>query len=191
MNKYIHAVQTYIADHKKDINTAVPIIIFAAVRIGIVVYATVRNLPNIVYQPVNACTLLTSAEAKELLGDKGLGMGDKGIQITGELAKSSCSYTDGSADATQLIVAALAVQSGINDEGVAQNKASFATKKRVSNGETVKNLGDSAFYDAQRGQLNVLRNQGKQWLIISYGIGQAPETNTLEKSVELAKIVLN
>lgn len=188
MNNYIQAVKTYLVDHKKDISIAAPIVLFLVLLVGIVVYATVRNMPNIVYQPLDACKLFTPKEAQDLLGDKVIGVDSKGIKIAGNLGTSKCSYTDGNADTTQLLVAAVAVQSGINDEGVAQVTKTFTAKKRGATMQEVKELGKSAFFDPTVGQLNVLN--GKQWYILSYGVGQTPEMNTLEKSLELAAVVL-
>lgn len=188
MNKYITAAKAYLTDHKKDIKTATPIVLFLVVLIGIVVYATVRNMPNIVYQPVKACDLVTPAMAQDLLGDKVNGVDTKDPVITGETATSKCSYTDLNPQPDQMKVVAVAVRSGINDKGVAQNKKAFEINQKSQNFEVVKDLGNGAYYNRELGQLNFLDD--KMWVILNYGVGASPENNDLNKTVELARKIL-
>ena len=187
LNTYLQPVKTYLASHKKDISTAAPIIIFVAALIGIVVFATVKNTPNIVYQPTKACALFTPAEAKTLLGDSVIDVNaatKNEATLEDDLATSRCSYTNGSIEAETTIVAAVVVRSGINDNGVAKNKADFNKAKSIKGMEAVKAVGDGAFFNKVKGQLNILDD--KKWIILSYGNGTKPEENTLEKSLELA-----
>lgn len=86
------------------------------------------------------------------------------------------------------MVAAVTIRSGINDEGVAKNKSDFAQSNAVNASEDVPGIGDSAFFNGKAGQLNVFK--GKSWYIFSYGLGDSPEQNTLEKSLELARKVV-
>ena len=188
MNHYIQAAKSYLLAHKKDISTAAPIVICLAFLIGIVVYATVRNMPNIVYQPVKACDLLTPAKAQDLLGDHVFNVDSKLPVIAGDNATSKCGFSDANEDANQMAVAAVAIRSGINDKGDAKNKADFRVKKAGANTQVVNDLGDSAYYDLKLGQLNVL--DGHNWFIFSNGPGNAPEANTLEKSLELAHKII-
>ena len=185
MNNYITAAKAYIAAHKKDISTAAPIILFLAVLVGIVLFATFRNMPNIVYQPTKACDLLTPSLAQDLLGDKINGVDKNDPKIAGDLAVSKCSYSDLNTQADQMKVVAVAIRSGINDKGVALNKAAFKASQKAQNYEKVNNIGDSAFFNQELGQLNVLDD--KRWIIVSYGFGNSPATNDLEKTVELAR----
>lgn len=88
-----------------------------------------------------------------------------------------------------MLVAAIAVRSGINDKGVDQNKTEFATSKQGKSNEVVKDVGDSAYFNKELGQLNVLDD--RKWVILSYGAGSAPQANTVDKATELAKKVLH
>ena len=89
----------------------------------------------------------------------------------------------------QMMVAAIIVRSGVNDDGVEQNKAQFAAGKPKKAGiESVKGVGDEAYYNSELGQLNVLR--GRDWLILSYGLGSDPLANTLDDAKKLAHAVL-
>jgi hypothetical protein len=193
MNKYVHlyaqAVKSYFRIHKKDITTAVPIVVTVAVLIGVVVFATVHNMPNIVYQPIKSCSLLTPAKAEQLLGDKVINTEKNDPVISGDTAISKCAYSDENPDQNSMAVAAIAVRSAINDNGIAQTKADFAASKPKTGIEIVSGVGDSAYFNQQNGQLNVLKD--REWLIVSYGVGSEPETNTVEKAVQLVKLVLH
>lgn len=186
MNHYIQTAISYVTTHKKEFITGAAVILGAAVIAALFIY---NNPRVVVYQPVNACALFSPIEAQSLLGDKVISVDTKGSVVSGNIAISKCSYTDSNHDTTKLMVAAVAVRSGVNDKGVQQNKADFANAKPSTGVEVVKDLGDSAYFNQVRGQLNVLN--GRRWIIISYGLGSAPETNTVDKAVELARKVLN
>lgn len=189
MNDYIQAVKSYIKKHKKDISTASPIILTAVFLIGVIMFATYASAPQIVYQPVKACDLLTPSEAQDLLGDKVISVDKNDPVISGDTATSKCSYTDRNPDQDSMIVAAVAIRSGINDKGIKQNKADFSASQSGKDTEAVKGLGDDAYFNKELGQLNILND--RQWIILNYGVGSAPETNTLNKAIDLAHKVLN
>jgi hypothetical protein len=88
-----------------------------------------------------------------------------------------------------MIVAAMTVRSGINDKGVEQNKTEFSVGRPHKNIEIVKDLGDNAYFNQTLGQLNIL--DGRKWIILSYGVGSAPEANTVDKAVELAHKIID
>lgn len=188
IQKYIEIAKTYLVAHKQDLKTATPIVLIVGSLAGVVAFAALHNLPNIVYQPVKACDLFTPSEAQDLLGDKVLSVDTKAPVISEDTAISKCSYTDSNPDTEKLLVAAIAVRSGINDKGVAQNKADFETSKPKDVSSIVTGIGESAYFNAKNGQLNVL--EGRKWVILSYGVGNAPEANKVEQTVELAKKVL-
>lgn len=164
-----------------------------AVVVLLALIATIAVLINnsqvkVIYEPEKACDMLTMAEAKELLGANTMLSGTTDPKLSGTTAVSKCGYTDGNTDTEKMIVAALMVRSGVNDEGVALNKSQFANG-RPENTETVNDVGESAYFNKENGQLNVL--DGHNWIIISYGQGTAQEANTIEDAVELAEKVLN
>jgi len=186
MNNLIKTTKTYITTHKRDSIISLVLILIIAGLVALFIY---NNLSRIVYQPTDACDMLTPAKAQDLLGEKVISLDTKGAVISGDVATSKCSYTDENPNKDNMVVAAIAVRSGINDKGVQQNKADFATSRANGTVEDVKNLGDSAYFNPVRGQLNILDD--KRWIIISYGIGAAPEANTLDKAIELANVVLD
>jgi hypothetical protein len=188
MKDYIPVAKTFITTHRKKI------VIGAEITLSIAVIATavmlfLYNMPKDTYQAVKACDLFTPAEAQNLLGEKVISVDMKAPVISDDIATSKCSYTDSNTDKDKMIVAAIAVRSGINNKGVQQNKTDFADNTPTEGAETVKNLGDSAYFNKAQGQLNVL--DGRKWMILSYGVGSAPQDNKLDKAIELAKKVLH
>jgi hypothetical protein len=190
MKQYINKTKSYAAAHKKQFTSGAAILAIIVVA-GILVALFMYNDPSskIVYQPVKACDLLTPTKAQALLGDHMVGVDKNAPTITENVATSKCSYGDGNLDANQVTVAAVAVRTGINDAGVKQNKAEFTASKPGDHAQDVKNVGETAYFNNENGQLNIL--DGRDWLIVSYGLGNSPESNTADKSVELAKIVLD
>lgn len=178
----------YIKAHENDIRIGAPIIFVVVALVGLIMFATYKNMPHIVYQPVKACDLLTPAEAQDLLGDKIIGVDKNKPVISGDTAISKCSYTDENPDQNSMMVAAIAVRSGINDKGVKQNKADFKASEKGKDVEDVNDLSDSAYFDKEKGLLNVL--EGNKWIILSYGVGEAQGANSLDKLLELAHKVL-
>ena len=189
MKQHISTIRTYVTE-RSELFVGIGVVGFL---VGIVIVVALVNHfsgPNIVYQPVKACELFTPDEAQDLLGDGVISVDTKEPIISETTATSKCSYTDGNPNgADTMVVAAVAIRSAINDEGVSQNKTDFSKAKSNSSVTNVEDMGDSAFFNATLGQLNVYED--KTWTILSYGLGSAPETNTLEKAKELARIVLD
>ncbi|HEY8885959.1 MAG TPA: hypothetical protein VIM31_00450 [Candidatus Microsaccharimonas sp.] len=190
MKEYFQKAKEYVIDHKKEfiiggsIAGAVIIILFL-----LALYSYNHRQPSIVYEPANACDLLTLDEAKTLLGDKTI----NGVVTTpvqqGNLTISKCSYSDGLSDTANAVVAAIIVRSGVNDAGILQNKNEFVAGKPSAGVEDVTGVGDSAYFNTGLGQLNVLKDS--TWILVSYGSGASPQGNSLDDTVKLAKLVLN
>lgn len=188
MNHYISVAEDFITSHRKKIITS------TWIALGVVVIATTAllflyNIPKDAYQPVKACDLFTPAEAQDLLGDKVISIDTPEPVITEDTATSKCSYTDNNPNKSRMMLVAIAVRSGLNTKGIDLNKADFTANKPSKNTEPVKNLGDSAYFNKELGQLNIL--DGRQWIKLSYGTGETPQDNTLDDVVKLAKKVLN
>ncbi|USN96925.1 MAG: hypothetical protein H6797_01890 [Candidatus Nomurabacteria bacterium] len=191
MNKYIESTKAFISDNQKTIKTVSGIafgLLALAVLVALFIYNVNEGKPNIVYQPVKACELLTPVKAEDLLGDKVYSTDANKPVISGNTATSKCGYTDRNPDQTKMLLAAVSVRSAINNKGTKQNKTDFEAYKKGSSSEAVKDVGDSAYFDKSVGQLNVL--SGRMWLKFFYGVGSAPEANTLENAVKLAQKVL-
>jgi len=174
--------------YKKELIIGAVVVLAVIAIIAAIVFAIANSGPKVDYPPTVACDTLTSLEAQELLGNSAFNSADDPAVISGDLATSRCGYTDGSADTNTMIVAAVILRAGINDEGVEQNKTEFAQGTPTQGVEVVKDLGDSAYYNQVNGQLNVLKD--KNWYIFSYGQGSAPENNKIEDVVALAHKVI-
>jgi len=190
MKESFEKAKVYVSDHKKEFITGGSVAAVIVVIIFLLaLYSFNTRQPKIVYEPANACDLLTMNEAKTLLGDATInGVNSTPVQ-QGSLTVSKCSYSDGLIDTANAKVAAIVVRSGINDAGIELNKAQFLAGKPSAGVEAVSGVGDDAYFNTGLGQLNVLK--GSTWILISYGAGAAPQTNTLEDTVTLSKLVLN
>ena len=184
MNHYIQITKSFVTTHKKES------IVGGGITIVLVVIALLflYNMPKDSYAAVKACDLLTPTKAEDLLGDKVLSVDTNAPVISENTATSKCSYTDKNPDKTKMKVVAIAVRSGLNNKSVKKNKDDFVAKKPSQNVKAVKDIGDSAYFNTELGQLNVL--DGHEWLILSYGFGESPQDNTLDNAVKLAKKIL-
>jgi hypothetical protein len=188
MKQYIQTAKNYFSAHKKKFSIGVGSVLVIVVLITLIVLAVKNNETKIVYQPANACDLLTREEAQELLGSSAIHSSMIDPALSGDTATSKCAYTNGNPDVNNMVVAAIVVRSGVNDKGVKQNNKEFDTGRPTKDIETVKGLGDKAYFNKDLGQLNVL--SGYDWIILSNGTGSAPSTNTLKNAVNLANKVL-
>lgn len=189
MKKYIQTVRTYITSrNNKELSIGIAIIGTAIALIVTIAAFVFNSIPKVVYQPADACVLFTLQEAKELLGGRAMKTNvGQPVQL-GDTTQSRCGYTDGSSEQASMVVAAIMIRSGINDKGVEKNKSEFAASKPSKGIESVTDLGDGAYFNQVNGQLNVL--DGRNWIIISYGIGSAPESNVVANAVDLARKVI-
>lgn len=189
MNKFIQKIKARLSSSSSQ-----EMIIGVGVVLGVlvIIIATIMliqsNTPKIIYQPAIACDLFTKEEAQELLSENVLGEYAKNPTLQGNTITTKCSYTDTNPDKDQMKVAAVAIRSGINDEGVAKNKVEFSVGKSNKSVQTVDGVGDSAYFNPRLGQLNALDDD--KWYIFSLGTGNSPETNTLENAIELSQRVL-
>jgi hypothetical protein len=188
MKDYLTVAKTFVTTHRKKV------IIGAEITLGVLVLATVAmlflyNMPKDSYQAIKACDLFTPAKAQDLLGDKVISLDSNAPVVSDDTAVSKCSYTDNNPNKDKMRVAAIAVRSGIDSKGVKQNQTEFFSNRPSVGTETVNNLGDSAYFTKESGQLNVLDD--KKWIIVSYGIGATPQDNKLDDAITLAKKVLH
>jgi hypothetical protein len=138
----------------------------------------------------SACDIFTLADAKLLLGSTAKG-GENGMAAsTNDLAVSTCTYTQdtgSSASVSSNKSATLLVRSPKTDKGAASNQNEFGALEPAGV-QNVSNYGDSAYWDAEHGQLNILKN--KTWYILSYG-PVTPADRTLDQAKQLADILIN
>lgn len=187
MNSFTSTLKTFVANHKQSFIVGAWVLAIVLFLVALYIY---NNPPSVAYKPANACKLFTPTEAEDLLGNHVSNVEASKPIISGDVATSQCGYGDTNPDQNQRKVAAVAIRSGVNDKGVKKNKSDFKASKS-NNKDTitaVQSLGDDAYFNHTNGQLNVLN--GRQWLIISYGIGAMPQNNTVGDAITLAQLIL-
>lgn len=182
------SVKAYLAKHKdKSIGIAVTSTLVLLV-LSIVIISFVSG-PHYTYQPVKSCEKFTPAEAQSLLGKNIVAVDSEDPKVTGDVAVSKCSYTNMDSDEDKMLIAAVAIRSAVEDEGIIKNKNDFETARSNNETETISGIGDDAYFNKTSRQLHVLN--GHNWIIINYGIGKDYSSNTPEDAVQLAKLVIN
>lgn len=189
MNRHIKPVITFITAHKSDLFAGAGVALFVLAVAATVVIVVLNGRPSHPYPAVDACNLLTESEARTLLGATIINSNNSGPVVSGDTSVSKCSYTDTNPDENRMEVAAVAVRTGVDDKGVAQNAADFKKAETRTGTKAVKTLKHKAFFDETTGQLNIL--DGHSWVILSYGVGSTQTANTLADGIRLANLVLN
>lgn len=184
---YGRAAWTYIVARKATFIIGTAVGLLAIFVIALIIYNNRSTTPSVAYQPPRACTLFTDSDAYTLLGNDVINKVNE-PKVISNTATSTCSYTDRNPVGDAMKLAAVAIKSGINDEGVTEITDSYTSKKAASNGDAVKGFGNDAYFDPTLGQLNVLNN--RDWYIFSYGVGASPQSNTLEDAAKFARLVL-
>lgn len=191
MNKYIekakaalHVALEYIKAHKREFIIGAVAVLLVAFVFSLFAY---NNRSKVVFEPPRACDLFSLEEAHELLGVDVINKVDDPV-VVGDTATSRCSYTDRNPIADAMMLAAVAIRSGVNNEGVQAVVDGYYAKKPSEGVEQVTGYGDDAYFNPTLGQLNVL--DGDSWYIFSYGPGTAPQANTLTNVAKLATKVL-
>ena len=143
----------------------------------------------IVYTPLDACNLLTEDAAKSILGSEKVinNRSAPTIDTVTNIGTSKCSYTDTNMD--NMAVAAVAIQSGINDKGVQKIRDDFNASEKANKTEKVDGLGEAAFYMTVNGQLNV--RDDHHWYIFSRNSGGDQTTSSKEQTIDFANTLLN
>lgn len=185
---YFKSVKNYIFTHK-DQSIGVAVTLGLVLAIGVILFVSFASGPRFVYQPVKSCELFTPTEAQSLLGENIVAVDSKDPEIQGDVAVSKCSYTNMNPDEDQMVVAAVAIRSAVNDDGALKNRDDFATSQANNDTDTITGIGEKAYFNKTSGQLHVFSS--RNWIIINMGIGTNPASNSPEKAVELAKLVLD
>lgn len=166
----------------------IAVVVVMIIVIASIAFFAQASKPAIVYQPTKACDLLNEGEAKELLGAGALLTTNTPPSQSGDITISQCAYADGTPDKNNMVIAAIVVRSGINDKGTQQNITDFSGAQSQRTVQAVNDIGKSAFYNPDLGQLNILKD--RNWIIVNYGVGSNPQANTLEDAAKLAKKII-
>lgn len=188
MKKHLRSARIYLEQHWQGFLTVVFACLLLLAVGGLIMAFVAMATPRVVYEPQNACDMLTAQDAAGLLGESAIQTSNEAASVSQNTAVSKCGYTDGNHDTEQMIVAAVIVRSGINDDGVLENKRDFVKSQPRGRTDIVQGVGDAAYFNTTNGQLNVL--DGRNWIILSYGLGADPAANTREQALKLAAVVV-
>lgn len=184
MNDILKKTKYFFDTYHKKIFTIGSITLGALVAVTLAALFIYNSTPHYAYPPLGACDLFPTEKAHAMLGEKVIGNVTEPT-VSGDTAISKCSYSDTNEDESSMRVLALAIKSGLNDKGIASIKKDFASVRPAANTETVSGIGDSAYFNKESGQLEVLN--GRVWLIVSYVVGDAPVTTDIQQQVSVAK----
>jgi hypothetical protein len=137
-----------------------------------------------------ACAIFTLNDAKILLGDNAKGGQNTTDNSSGDLIVSTCSYTQDTGNNAQTAStksATLLETSPTSDKGKTSNQNQFGPLKPLT-AQDVSGYGDSAYWDSQYGQLDVLKNS--IWYVLSYG-PTSPGDRTLDQTKQMADLLIN
>lgn len=137
-----------------------------------------------------ACSIFTLADAKQLLGDTAKGGENPISNSSGDLVVTTCTYTQdegNNAPVSSRKSATLLVRAPKTSAGAASNQRQFGPL-RPDTAQDVVGYGDSAYWDADHGQLNILKHDS--WYILSYG-PVTPTDRTLDETKNLADTLIN
>ena len=190
MKQFFQRIRTYTLSHKRKVLSWFLAVLIIAGFITAIIVGTIESQPKIIYQPVDACSLLSLDQAKSLLGDKAVNGNHVKPVIKDHNAASSCTYADTNTDVNADTVIAISVRSAIDDGGIQQNIGDFVTNKPKTGVKDVKDANNLEYLNTATGVFNILSDGGKQWIRLSYGVGSSPQTNTLDDAIKLATVVL-
>ena len=134
----------------------------------------------------DACSLLTLAEAKEILGTSATEGANTPAVSGGDVKVSNCSYTNGATAVKDIRVITVTARAPLTQSGVESNKVLF-DEQRPKGGQTIDRYGQDAVWDPATHQLTISRDNN--WIAIVYG-GTNPANNTLEDAKLVADKVL-
>jgi hypothetical protein len=141
-------------------------------------------------QAKSACSIFTLADAKQVLGDTAKGGSANEQNSSEDLTVTSCSYTQDSgtnAPVSSGKTAGLLVRAPKTSTAATSNDNQFGPLKPTG-AQDVSGYGDSAYWDPQYGQLNILKNN--TWYILSNG-PVTPASRTLDEAKQLADILIS
>jgi hypothetical protein len=138
-----------------------------------------------------ACSIFTLADAKPLLGASAKG-GVNPIYDNpqADLSVTSCTYSQDSgsnAPVSSNKTASLLVHAPTTPAGAQSNVNQF-TQVKPADAESVSGYGDSAYWDAKHGQLDILKNNS--WYILTFG-PVTPSDRSLEQTKQLADSLID
>jgi hypothetical protein len=138
-----------------------------------------------------ACGVFTLADAKQLLGDSVKGGDNPADTSSNDVDVSTCNYLQDLSSSNVPVssgkAASLTVKIPKTSNGINSNQGQFG-KIKPSDVEDVSGYGDSAYWDVDHGQLDILKNN--TWYILSNG-STTPSARTLDEAKQMADLLIS
>lgn len=134
-----------------------------------------------------ACRIFTLDDAKRLIQDAVKSNQNPIYESSADLEVSTCTYSEQapSIAAAGRKSASLLVRYPKTAKGASSNRNEFGPL-RPATVQAVVGYGDSAYWDPDHGQLNILKSD--TWYVLSYGQA-APSARTLDQAKQLADLL--
>jgi hypothetical protein len=154
--------------------------------------ASVQKKPVVNVPPEKqACGIFTLAVAKQLLGDSAKGGENQADTSSSDVDVTTCNYlqdlSSSNAPVSSSKTAGLEVKLPKTASGVKSNRGQFGPIK-PGGVQDVSGYGDSAYWDPEHGQLDILK--GDTWYILSYG-STTPSARSLDETEQLAGLLIS
>jgi hypothetical protein len=154
--------------------------------------ASVQKKPSVSISPKKqACGIFTLADAKQLLGDSAKGGESQVDTSSPDVDVTTCNYlqdlSSSNVPVSSSKSAVLTVKIPKTQNGIKSNLGQFGPIKPAAV-QDVSGYGDSAYWDPEHGQLDILKNN--TWYILSYG-STTPASRTLDEAKQLADLLIN
>jgi hypothetical protein len=138
-----------------------------------------------------ACELFTLADAKKLMGESSVKAAQNPTySSSADLNVSTCVYSQEAVAGIALSkrdTASLLARIPKSDKGVISNNNEFGPLRPVGV-QDVPGYGDSAYWDAEHGQLNILKNNN--WYVLSFG-ATASAGRSLDQAKQMADLIID
>lgn len=141
------------------------------------------------FNVVRACNVLALSDAQRVLGREAEASANNAIGTTeiNGISTSSCGYAVGADNVNDIVTVYLMVRAAQNKAGAIANENEFSMLK-AAGATAVPGYGDAAYWDQQRGQLNI--KVENNWYSISNMKGSRSGTGTLQQSKAVADQII-
>ncbi|MBX4188587.1 hypothetical protein KW792_00625 [Candidatus Saccharibacteria bacterium] len=136
-----------------------------------------------------ACQIFTLSDARTLLGESAKTGQSPADATSPDLNVSTCTYTQPNGTGVPVSErksASLLARIPKTEKGTNSNQSEFGPLKPTTV-QDVPGYGEQAFWDADHGQLNILKNNN--WYILSFG-SVSPDQRSLQETQQMADLLI-
>jgi hypothetical protein len=136
-----------------------------------------------------ACQIFTLSDARTLMGVSAKTGRSPADASSADLDISTCTYTQSNGagiPVSERKSASLLARIPKTEKGINSNQSEFGPLKPTTV-QDVPGYGEQAFWDAEHGQLNILKSN--KWYVLSYG-STSPNQRSLQETQQLADLLI-